>query len=119
MLNCPASTTAFSPPARWDSGRRATRRLTSVADGKDKVLGSPGGKTEEDVLASGKVYFLKETSYVEVTQPLRDRNGDVIAALKTTLTTFRGETQSDAVARATQIKKEVESGLAALQDIND
>jgi hypothetical protein len=90
-----------------------------VADGRDKDLGSPGGKTEADVLASGKVYYLKETRFVEVTQPLRDRNGEVIAALKTTLTTFRGETQSDAVARATQIKKEVESGLAALQDIND
>ena len=55
-----------------------------VADGKDKDLGSPGGKTEEDVLANGKIYYLKETRYVEVTQPLRDRNGDVIAALKTT-----------------------------------
>ena len=56
---------------------------------------------------------------MEVTQPLRDRNGDVIAALKTTLTTFRGETQADALARATAIKKDVETGLAALQDIND
>jgi len=54
-----------------------------------------------------------------VTQPLRDRNGDVIAALKTTLTTFSGETTENAVARATQIKKAVESGLSILQDINE
>lgn len=71
------------------------------------------------MLANGKVYYLKETRYVEVTQPLRDRNGEVIAALKTTLTTFRGETQADALARATAVKKDVESGLAALQDISD
>jgi hypothetical protein len=90
-----------------------------VADGKDHDLGSPGGKTEADVIANGRIFYLKQTGYVEVTQPLRDRNGDVIAALKTTMTTFRGETSDTAVARATQIKLAVESGLAILQDINE
>jgi hypothetical protein len=50
---------------------------------------------------------------------LRDRNGDVIAALKTRMTTFLGETDENAVTRATVIKKAVESGLAILQDINE
>jgi hypothetical protein len=90
-----------------------------VADGKAHDLGTPGGKTEEDVIANGRTFYLKQTDSVEVTQPLRDRNGDVIAALKTTMTTFRGETTETAVARATQIKKAVEAGLANLQDIND
>src|ERR1039458_10142463 len=90
-----------------------------VADGKDHDLGSPGGKTEADVIANGRIFYLKQTGYVEVTQPLRDRNGDVIAALKTTMTTFRGETSDTAVGRATQIKLAVESGLAILQDINE
>jgi len=90
-----------------------------VADGKDDDLGTPGGKTEADVIANGRIFYLKQTSSVEVTQPLRDRNGEVFAALKTTMTTFRGETTDTAVARATQIKKAVESGLAALQDINE
>jgi hypothetical protein len=89
-----------------------------VADGKDHDLGLAGGKAEADVIANGRIYYLKLTGSVEVTQPLRDRNGEVIAALKTTLTTFRGETQDNAVARATQIKKAVESGLSVLQDIN-
>ncbi|HXR05816.1 MAG TPA: family 16 glycoside hydrolase [Candidatus Acidoferrum sp.] len=90
-----------------------------VADGKNKDLGSPGGKTEADVIAKGQVYYLKQTGFVEVTQPLRDRNGEVIAALKTTMTTFRGETSETAVARATQIKIAVESGLSIMQDINE
>jgi hypothetical protein len=90
-----------------------------VADGKEDDLGSPGGKTEEDVIANGRIFFLKQDGSVEVTQPLRDRNGDVIAALKTTMKTFLGETTAIAVARATQIKKDVESGLAILQDINE
>ena len=90
-----------------------------VADGKGHDLGSPGGQTEEDVIAKGLTFYLKQTDSVEVTQPLRDRNGDVIAALKTTMTTFRGETTATAVARATQIKKAVESSLATLQDPNE
>jgi len=90
-----------------------------VADGKEDDLGSPGGKTEEDVIANGRIFFLKLDASVEVTQPLRDRNGDVIAALKTTMKTFLGETTAIAVARATQVKKDVESGLAILQDINE
>ena len=90
-----------------------------VADGKGHDLGTPGGKTEEDVIANGRTYYLKQADSVEVTQPLRDRNGDVIAALKTTMTTFRGETTETAVARATQVKKAVEAGLANLQDLND
>ena len=90
-----------------------------VADGKGHDLGSPGGQTEEDVIAKGLTFYLKQTDSVEVTQPLRDRNGDVIAALKTTMTTFRGETTGTAVARATQIKKAVESSLATLQDPNE
>ena len=90
-----------------------------VADGKDHELGSPGGKTEQEVIANGRIYYLKQTNSVEVTQPLRDRNGDVIAALKTTMTSFSGETTETAVARATQVKKAVESSLATLQDINE
>jgi len=89
-----------------------------VADGKGHDLGSPGGKSEEDVIAKGVILYLKQTESVEVTQPLRDRNGEVIAALKTTMTIFPGETAQTAVARATQIKKAVESGLAILEDIN-
>ena len=93
--------------------------LVVVADGKDEDLGSPGGKPEQECLDKGTMFFLKQPGYVEVTQPLRDRNGDVIAVLKTKLTTFLGETEDNAVVRATTIEKAVESGLAILQDINE
>jgi hypothetical protein len=90
-----------------------------IADGKDADLGAAGSKTEADVLASGRTYFLKQSGSVEVTLPLRDRNGEVIAALKTTMTSFRGETTDTAVARATLIKQAVESGLSISADINE
>jgi hypothetical protein len=90
-----------------------------VADAKEQDLGSPGGKTEADVLADGKTYYLKQGKTAEVTLPLRDRNGDVLGALKVTLATLTGETQDTSVARAVVIKKAVETGLSTLQDINE
>ena len=90
-----------------------------VADGHELGLGSPGGKPEEDVLRNGAILYLKLKDSVELTLPLRDRNGDIIAALKTTMTTFRGETTDTSVARATLVKNAVEERLNTLQDINE
>ncbi|MGD1085853.1 MAG: family 16 glycoside hydrolase [Verrucomicrobiota bacterium] len=90
-----------------------------VADGKEQGLGAPGGKTEEDVIRNGAIMYLKLPDSVELTLPLRDRNGDIIAALRTTLPAFRGETTETAVARATAVKKAVEEQLNTLQDINE
>jgi hypothetical protein len=90
-----------------------------VADGKGESLGEAGGKYEKQVLEDGQTLYLKTKDYVEVTQPLRDRNGDVIAAVKTRLTTFPGETRDTALTRATLIRKALEEGLATLEDINN
>jgi hypothetical protein len=89
-----------------------------VADAKEQGLGTPGGKSESDVILNGTVLYLKLKDSVELTLPLRDRNGDIIAALRTTMTTFRGETTDTSLTRATIIKKAVEEQLNTLQDIN-
>jgi hypothetical protein len=90
-----------------------------VADGHEEGLGSPGGKPEAEVIQNGTVMYLKLTDSVELTLPLRDRNGDIVAALKTTMGTFRGETTDTALSRATIVKNEVEARLNTLQDINE
>ncbi len=89
-----------------------------IADPARQDLGAPGTKVEGDVIARGTIYFLKHDGKVEVTLPLRDRNGDVVAALRTTMKSFRGETQDTAIARALIVKNSLEAGLATLQDIN-
>jgi len=89
-----------------------------IGDMNEKGLGEAGTKTEQDVIERGSIYYLKDTRSVEITLPLRDRNGDVVAAVKIKMKTFRGETQSTAVTRAGLINKELESQLATLQDIN-
>jgi hypothetical protein len=80
-------------------------------------LGRKGGKAEEDVIQRGMIYFVKDKGWMEVTLPLRDRNGDVAAALKTRMDRFPGETQDTALARAVIVKKAVEQRLETMQDI--
>jgi hypothetical protein len=81
-------------------------------------LGAAGTKAEADVIERGSIYYLKADGAVEITLPLRDRNGDIAAALKVKMKSFRGETQSTAVARATLVKKAVEEQIETMQDIN-
>jgi hypothetical protein len=80
-------------------------------------FGAPGTRTEADVIARAAVYYLKVDKTVEITMPLRDRNGEVVGAIALKLKTFRGETQSTAVTRATLIKNEFERQIATLEDL--
>jgi hypothetical protein len=82
-------------------------------------LGAAGTQYEADVIERGSIYYLKDRDAVEVTLPLRDRNGDVAAALKTRMAAFAGETRDTAVARATVIKKAIEKRMANLQDVTE
>jgi hypothetical protein len=81
-------------------------------------FGAAGTKAEEDVIEQGSVYYLKEDKTVEITMPLRDRNGEIVAALAVKMKTFHGETQATAVTRATIVKKTVELQIQTMQDIN-
>ena len=86
-----------------------------VGDLNGAGLGAAGTKYEADVIERGAIYYLKDGHAVEVTLPLRDRNGDVAAALKTRMASFPGETEDTAVARATLIKKTIEQKMATLE----
>jgi hypothetical protein len=80
------------------------------------LLGTPGTKYDEDVIQRGASYYLKDRHTVEVTLPLRDRNGDVAAAMKTKMESFPGETEDTAVARAAIIRNAIEQRMATLTD---
>ena len=88
-----------------------------VGDADAAQLGKPGSQYEEDVIQRGFIYYLPTRHWVEVTMPLRDRNGEVTAAMKTRMDTFRGETRDTSVARALIVKKAVEKRMSAFQDI--
>jgi hypothetical protein len=80
-------------------------------------FGATGTKAEKDVIENASIFYLKESKSVEITLPLRDRNGDVVAAIAIKMKTFKGETQATAVARATLIKLAFEEQIETMQDI--
>jgi hypothetical protein len=90
-----------------------------VGDPDPSELGAPGGKVEADVLDRGTIYFLKVEKAVEVTLPLRDRSGDIAAALKIRMKAFPGETEATAVNRATVVKKLIEERIRTMQGISE
>ena len=51
--------------------------------------------------------------------PLRDRNGDIIAAARVVMQTFAGQTEENAIVRATPFVKEIQARVTSLQDLVD
>jgi len=91
---------------------------TRLIGSKDETeLGQPGGDTEHAVIEQGGVYYGKGKQSVVVTMPLRDRNGDRVAALRLIMKSFPGQTEQNAVARALPIAKEIERRIAAIESL--
>jgi hypothetical protein len=88
-----------------------------IAGIRSEDLGQLAGKTEEIVLEKGEVSFQKTKTSVIVTWPLRDRNGDPIAALQVTMKTFPGEMEQTSIVRGLPIKKEIESSIQDVKDL--
>ena len=76
-----------------------------------------GGKVEQDVIEQGTPYYGKEKEFVSVVLPLRDRNGDPVAAVRVIMKTFAGQTEQNAFARAMPVVREMQSRFSSLQDL--
>ncbi len=96
------------------------------ADGKGTVviaskdpgdIGQPGGKIEEDVLNQGTSYFGKDKQIAFVTLPLRDRNGDPVAAICVLLKPVPGQTQDNAVVRANPVVRRIQAKVQSKEDL--
>jgi hypothetical protein len=94
-----------------------TTRLVASLDSSE--LGHPGAKAELDVLTQGLVYYGQDKASVSVTLPLRDSNGDLIAAVKVIMRTFPGQTEQNAIARATPIIRHLQERIRSLKDLVD
>jgi DNA-binding IclR family transcriptional regulator len=80
-------------------------------------VGHAGGKVEPDVIALGTTYCGKEKDSVSVVMPLRDRNGDPVAAVRVIMKPFSGQTEQNAYARAMPIIREMQGRVNSLQDL--
>jgi hypothetical protein len=88
-----------------------------VASRDEKELGQAGGKTEREVIGRGETYYGKEKDSVSVIMPLRDRNGDAIAAVRVVMKSFAGQTEENAIIRATPIVRELQTRVQSLEDL--
>ena len=89
-----------------------------VAASKDqKNLGEAGGNAEKTAITSGTIFYGKGKDTVSVVQPLRDRNGDPIAAVRVTMTTFLGQTEQSALQRALPIVKSMQAQVRSLDEL--
>jgi hypothetical protein len=88
-----------------------------VASKDEKDIGSPGGKVERDCIAKGVMFYGKDRESVSVVMPLRDRNGDPIAAARVVMETFTGQTEQNALARARPIVKNMQARVQSLQEL--
>lgn len=92
-------------------------RLIASKDAAE--VGQAGGKYETGVLEKGEIYFAKAKDHAELVMPLRDRNGEVVAAVRIHLATFPGQTEQNALARATPILKEMQIRTQAGEDLRE
>ena len=70
-----------------------------------------------NVIAQGTPYMGKIETGVVVTLPVHDRNGEPVAALRVEMKSFPGQTESNAIARALPIAKDIESQLTGTREL--
>jgi len=80
-------------------------------------LGQAGGEDELGVIRDATNRVSKNKGIVSVTAPLRDRNGEPIAAVCVMMKSFPGETQDTSIAKAVPIVKEMQVRVQSLEDL--
>jgi hypothetical protein len=90
-----------------------------IASKDEHELGAAGGKYELGTLEKGEIFHAKAKDHVALVMPLRDRNGEVIAAVRIHLTTFTGQTEQNALARATPIVKEMQARVQTAESLRE
>ena len=94
-----------------------TKSTRMVASGNETEIGQAGGKTEHEVITRAETYYGKEKDEISVIMPLRDRNGDAIAAVRVVMRSFKGQTEENAIVRAVPIVKELQRQIQSLDDL--
>jgi hypothetical protein len=92
-----------------------TTRLIAAKD--ETEVGQAGGTTELDVLKTGGTYYGKGKETVVVTMPLRDRNGEIIAAVRVAMKSFPGQTQDNAMIRGAAVVKHLQERTTTLKEL--
>jgi hypothetical protein len=94
------------------------RLVGSLAEpGSAEASDSAPGDAEVKTLSTGKMFYGKTRKTATVVLPLRDRNGEVIAAVRVVMGSFPGQTEQNAIVRATPVVKAIQSSAQTLQEL--
>jgi hypothetical protein len=80
-----------------------------IASKDPTELGNPAKTNTLDVIKRGIIYHGEDRGNVYVTLPLKDSNGDNIAAVEVVMKAFPGQTEKNAIVRAMPIVKQLEA----------
>ena len=83
----------------------------AIASKDPSEVGTPAPAAEQDVLARANIYHLKSNGRVAVVLPMRDNNGEAIAAVRVVMKSLPGQTEKNAIARALPVVRYMESRL--------
>lgn len=96
-----------------------TNNTTRILASKEPAeIGAPGTDAEMAAIRDGTVSFGRDHGAVLLTLPFPDRNGENMAAVRFKLRSFFGETQDNAVNRATMLLKLMETLCTSADDLH-
>ena len=90
-----------------------------LASKVETEMGTTGGKTEKDAITNGTTFHGRTKESTLIVMPLRDRNGDPIAAVWLEMETFTGQTEQNAVMRAKPIVNAMQARVQTLAELTD
>lgn len=93
------------------------KEVRIAASTRPEEIGGQGEGTDADCIATARNYFRKDKNYSYVTMPLRDRNGDSVAAVRFVMRRDTIQPEETALARAIPILKEMQERASAVETL--
>jgi len=90
-----------------------------IASKDQSEAGQPGTDAESKAINDGAVSYGKQKGVDILILPLHDRNGDPIAAIRLRLKSFLGETQENALTRATMIVNQMQAEVTSAAALSE
>jgi len=84
-----------------------------IASKDENEVGQSGTDAEKKAITDGAIFYGREKGVDTLVLPFRDRNGDPMAAVLVKLKSFFGETQQNALIRATMILKSMQAEVTS------
>jgi hypothetical protein len=104
----------YAPSPTSEPGSGEMRVLASLDPAE---VGQSAPAEVRDVLDKQGYFYGRNSGKVMITLPLRDNNGEKVAAVRVVMKSFVGQTEKNAVARAMPVVHGMESRIQTLKDL--